>query len=344
MSWELRQLKQGSDFCYDSWNSLNAALCDSNPFYDGDFVNNLLAHFAQGNELLCEHKTDGILDGMLIVQPGPLGKWRLFLPAQAQIGPVLVRDASALANLLPALPGPAWGLDCLCQDPLYAPFAPCQDVVPVISMDHARTFNVELDGQFDEYWCARPRKLRQNIARYIRRLRNDGIESRLRQIDSAEDMPAIIDRFGKLESSGWKGTKGTALHPGNAQGKFYRDLMADFARRGKALAYELCFGDVVVAMRLGIASDNMLVMLKTTYDESYAQYAPGRLLLHGLLEHEFKLRRFKTIEFYTNATADQLSWASSERTIRHVQVFRNQATKNAYVWGRQARDLVRFKF
>ncbi|MFM8332502.1 MAG: GNAT family N-acetyltransferase, partial [Candidatus Methylumidiphilus sp.] len=270
--------------------------------------------------------------GMLIAKPTSWGRWALFLPAQAQIGAVLVKDAALLPKLFDALPGLAWSLECLCQDPQYSPIQIAQDFPPLLAVDHVRTMNIALDGSFADYWAGRSRNLRHNLGRYLRRKIAAGLTLSLRQIDSPDAMPTAVERYGRLESKGWKGQQGTAVHIDNAQGRFYCDMLTDFARRGKALVYEMHLGDSLAAMRLCILSDTMLIILKTAYDEDYAEYAPGRLLLHALLQQEFQVRRVSSIEFYTNANSDQLAWATDDRIIQHVQLFRSPTAKAAYAY------------
>jgi CelD/BcsL family acetyltransferase involved in cellulose biosynthesis len=86
--------------------------------------------------------------------------------------------------------------------------------------------------------------------------------------------------------------------------------------------YELYFGNQLAASRLCILNGRMLIVLKTTYDETLAHFAPGRVLLHMLLEREFESKDVSRIEFYTNANADSLSWATASRDIFHVAHFR----------------------
>lgn len=336
--WEFHPVKQGLGPHKADWDRLNAALCGSNPYFDSRFIDNLLKHFADGDERLCVHESAGNIDGMLIVKPQAWGVWTLFLPAQAQIGALLVKDARLLADLPKALPGIAWSLECLCQDPLYDRFKFLRGELPLISMDHACTMGIRVDGRFEDYWQTRPRKLRHNMNRYFRRLHSAGLPLRLVHLDSAADMSSAVERYGRLESDGWKGRQGTAVHISNAQGRFYRDLLTDFALRGKASVYELYLGDTLAAMRLCVVSDGMMLMLKTAYDERYAEYAPGRLLLHTLLAHEFGQHRVDAIEFYTNANRDQAAWATHTRMIRHVQIFRSPAIKAAYLFARRAKS------
>ncbi len=95
---------------------------------------------------------------------------------------------------------------------------------------------------------------------------------RIGQVTKLEEMKVAITRFGIMEMMGWKGTGGTAVHSDNVQGHFYIDVMRNFAKRGKASIYELYFNDILVAMQLCIASPNMLILLKTTYNESQSSF------------------------------------------------------------------------
>jgi hypothetical protein len=86
--------------------------------------------------------------------------------------------------------------------------------------------------------------------------------------------------------------------------------------------HELWFGDTLAASRLVVYQNNMHVMLKTSYDESLAPYAPGRLLLRRVLEEAFATSPGGSLEFYTDADADLLTWAKDQRWIQHASFYR----------------------
>ena len=81
--------------------------------------------------------------------------------------------------------------------------------------------------------------------------------------------------------------------------------------------------DQLAASRINVLDKHMLIALKTTYDETLSNYAPGRLLLYLLIEREFLLKRVQRIELYTDATADQLSWSTGQRNIEHLTIYRS---------------------
>lgn len=321
--WEVVRLARSLGDWAPLWDDLNARLHVAHPLLDSRFVDALLQHFGDGSEYLCIDRSQPAEapSGMLILRPGRAGHWLSFCPSQAQISPTLLVDGTLLTELFSCLPGRAFVIDLLNLDPSYQlPQLPGDMAHRV--MDHAVTINVRAVGGFESYWRERSNKLMQNVRRYGKRLHTQGIEPVFRLIEQPAEMPAALFRFGELESAGWKGKEGTAVHGDNTQGAFYRDLLQHFARTGQATVCEYWFGQRLAASRLRLAGPAMSVMLKTSYDENLAEFAPGQLLLQRLLQHEFGLLESHDVEFYTNASKEQLAWATGHRSIRHVTVYR----------------------
>jgi hypothetical protein len=155
-------------------------------------------------------------------------------------------------------------------------------------------------------------------------------------LERPEDMREAVTRYGGLESAGWKQAAGTAVHIDNPQGRFYAEVLEQFAATRHGRVYELWIADRLAASRLVISGAGMHIILKTSYDESLSEFAPGRLLLYALLERAFAERSQRAVEFYTNATVDQLAWATASRTISHSVHFRHAWIAGLYdVWRRR---------
>ncbi len=146
-------------------------------------------------------------------------------------------------------------------------------------------------------------------------------EIRFVYTSSAEAIRKATQRYGMLESSGWKGYEGTALHPSNLQGEFYQELMTSLAEKDEALVVEMYLQDNLVASRLCCMSEKTLIILKTTYDEAMKKYAFGRLLLHELISHCFTYKNLEYIDFYTNATDDQMDWCTDSRSMYNASYY-----------------------
>ncbi len=330
-SWTLYPAQYGLGEYNFVWDQLNLALYDAHPYFDSKFINCLLKHFAGARVQLCVHRTQHVIDGLLLVAPKGAAKWSVFTPAQTQITPLLLKNPADLLTLPQALPGLVLGLDLPCQDPDYSPlqhtlFAWQSNPVP-----HALTINIATrDGSFNDYLASRGSKFRSNLQRRFHKVQQAGIHLSLRQITEPQAMQAAICQFGELESSGWKHQAGTAVHINNVQGCFYLELLENFAQSGHASVYQLCFDEQPVAMELCLTSANMLILLKTAHNERWSCYAPGRLLLFLILQQEFALQRVKSIEFYTNADINEQAWAQGVRWINHHMLLRNKLVRYCY--------------
>lgn len=339
LDWQLHPLTpaQGLGPHRQAWERLNERLMKGHGMLDGDFVDALLRHFGEDGALLATASRDGEAVAMLLLNPQTrgLGVWSSFLPAQTQIGPSLIPDGLELGGLLAALPGHAGELDLLCNDPRFGDLRELPRL-PVRSQPHALTMNVSLRGSFDDYWAQRPRKLIQNMRRYMRRLQSESAGERLVVIERADEMAAAVQRYAALESSGWKGREGTAISSDSPQGRFYAEVMRDHAARGQALVYELWLGEDLLASRMLLLCNGMAVMLKTTFHEQFDRFAPGRILLLRTLEDLFNRAPGGCVEFYTNADADLLAWSTSQRWIHHVSLYRHPGLPLLYGLLRQA--------
>lgn len=329
MNWNVIKLDGDLGIHTAAWDELNRSRFGDHPLLSSQFVNGLLRHFGKRNEHLCVLQENGAVQAMLILSRRDRFTWTSFTPSQAQLGLTMVKDIRTLDRLWDCLPGTVLQLDLLCNDPQVGGLL--RDVRPPMHrLAHALTVNIELTGSFDAYWNARPRQLCKNIRRYERRVCDDGLAPRLVRLTGMDEVRAGVERYAALEGSGWKGKRGTALGSTPEQLQFYIDLMQGAAARGQAVVHELWLGEQLAASRLILHDGAMLVILKTSYDESLARYAPGRLLLRAVIEDAFATHPGGSLEFYTDASIDQLEWAGASRWIEHLTLFRNRAADVAY--------------
>lgn len=325
--WSLYPAKEYFNLFQPEWDNLNAELFKSHPLFDSHFVDPLIRHFAGENTFIALYREKKRIEGMTLVKHRPPGIWSTFLPSQQQVAPVLFSPDVYLRihELFSILPGLSLSLEWLCQDPLYSP---CFICVPRLGREtnrHVTTTSISLDEMFSDYWGRRSKNLRRNVKRYFHRLEKDCKPTNLKVITNPTMLADALAVYGDIESSGWKGETDTAIHSNNLQGKFYLDILKGFGSKGKAYVYQLFIKDELVASRLCIANNFMLIVLKTTYSENCAKYAPGWLLLHLMLEREFERQQFNTIEFYTNASPEQLRWATQTRNIEHITIYRSKS-------------------
>lgn len=318
------------------WDRLNEIIHEGHPFSDRRFVFTLLQQFPCSDVKVAVLGDPEEPRALLVLQPYRQGLWRSLQRSQAQTSPQLLAEADlpALESLFGVLPGTVLAIDFLCQDPHFSALLTAPGAGHRRYEHHSRTANIDLRGHFEAYWQARPRGLRQTIARSLKRAEAKGAPLRLAIVEESDGIEDAVRRFGLLESSGWKGEEGTAVSPENAQGKFYASVFCEFATTGQAISYELYAGDEMIAQQLALAAGTMCITLKTTHDERYRELAPGRVLDYEMLRLEFARRRFDRFELYTNADEAQLRWTTGDRWIEHVTCFRSPLIGTAYTVAR----------
>ena len=329
MKWTLAPAARFADHAAQ-WDALQASNLAA-PMLQADFVAALLAEFGSGGDLLatCD-------DAMAIVRPHGRGSWATFQPAQAPLGIWIARPgldrASALASLLRALPGVGLVLGLTQLDPLLAP-------TPPDAVEYIQTARITVAGSFDDYWAGRGKNLRSNLKKQRARLAADGVDLRLQVSKHPHEMMDAVRDFGRLVSAGWKAQAGTAVHPDNAQGRFYARMLAAFAARGAASVYRYWFGEQLVAMDLCICQGDCIVVLKTTYDESVPKtFSPALLMREEAVRAMFDSPGTARIEFYGKVMEWHTRWTEEVRTLYHVNHYRWAALRRLHALSKHSKQ------
>lgn len=322
--WQFVSAKDEFSRFSDSWDALNRDLMQNHPMGDVCFVEPLIEYFATDRDFLAVRSEAEGPGSMLLLRSSRFGVVGSFCPSQTEFCPVLVSSTDALQSLIDQLPYSNLALQLYRQDPDYSLFPGADSTLACDIEEHASTCCVDIEGEFEDYWAARSAKLRKNMGRILRIIDAPDFKWRFVQVESPEEVRKAVERYGDLEVKGWKRTLGTAVHRSNRQGRFYQETMRRFAEKGKAVVYELYFDDCLVSSQLAIGNDNILITLKTTYNENYAEYSPGKLLDYLMLQSEFEQRKFSRIEFCTNAAHELIRWGTSTRPICDINVYRNR--------------------
>jgi CelD/BcsL family acetyltransferase involved in cellulose biosynthesis len=306
-----------------AWQALN----DRGPksaLLDVRFVGPLLEAFGTGRELLAVKRPHSPT-AMAILQPCRFGRFETFQPSQAPIGAWVSDEGNApsekvLAALLRRLPGVAISCGLTQIDP--AMVARPEATRKLQTLDYIRTACVPVEGEFERYWAARGTNLRKNHRRRRHRLADCGIAPRLEAVTDPAGMAKAVADYGVLESKGWKAGMGTAVAADNAQGRFYTRMLEGFAATGEAVVYRYWYGDRLAASDLCILRDGVLIVLKTTYDEEFAETSPAMLMREEEFAAIFAAGAIHRIEFYGKVMDWHTKWTSDIRTMYHVTEFR----------------------
>jgi CelD/BcsL family acetyltransferase involved in cellulose biosynthesis len=327
MRWRVYPIREFDRFTAQ-WNALNAAAGDL-PFLRSAFLAPALREFGTGAETLVTLGAGDDYAALGMLRRLRPGMWESFQPSQLPLGAFLLRKGTSvdeiLEGLLRALPGLAVAVGITQQDP--AVVERPADSLLIETLDYIETATLTLEGTFGDYWSTRGKNLRHNVKRQRAKLLEQSVPLKLDVIDTPERVAAAIADYGRLEGSGWKARQGTAVALDNAQGRFYCSVFETYCRLGAGRIFRYLFGDQVVAMDLCIESGDVLVVLKTTYDETVKVVSPATLMRQEIMNRLFDEGRIKRVEFYGKAMEWHLRWTSDLRTLYHVNRYRWSSLK-----------------
>lgn len=326
LNWESHpaQLITDSPELRNQWNALNAATTRL-VFMDAEAIHCALRHFGSGKERLFVGRDQQGVQCMAVVKPVDWLRWSTFQPSQIPLGAFLLApDANfpdVSGGLLRALPGFPLVLSITQLDPLYV--ARPANTATLRTDDYIETGWIELTGGFDAYWAERGKNLRQNMRKQAKKLASEGAHIDFIEIRNPQDIAEAINRYGELESAGWKGKLGTAVSAENAQGRFYAELLHNAAIRGKSVIYEYWINGELVASNLCVDDQKTLVLLKITHDEKQNQISPALLLMQKALTAAFDAGNLNRIEFYGRKREWNARWTDNFRTLYHATIYRH---------------------
>ena len=306
-----------------AWDKLNSQQAQQ-PFLSSHAVIAALNQLSQGEERLLIAHEEGQPVAMFVLTPAGSFQWRTFQPSQMPLGVWVAAKDSTLEDLARSLlHGPigfCLALSITQIDPLIAPRQ--ADTPDSSVMDYIDTAWIDLNSSFEDYWNARGKNLKQNMRKQRAKLELENIATRFEVLTKTKDMAQAVAQFGRLESMGWKEKMGTAIHPDNPQGRFYRDLLEKASLAGEALVCQYLLGPAVVAMNLCLLRQGNLVVLKTCYDESIKSYSPASLLREAELQLFFKEGLIKRIEYFGRMMDWHSKLTDQKRTLHHLTVYR----------------------
>jgi CelD/BcsL family acetyltransferase involved in cellulose biosynthesis len=177
---------------------------------------------------------------------------------------------------------------------------------------------IALDGTFADYAHGRG-KLFRDINRRRRRLAEEGpVEVQLS--DGATGLDELLEEGYRLEGSGWKAAEGTDIRSRPEARSLYDEMTRwAAARRILRLAFLRVDGRAV-AFQLGLEEGGAYYFCKGGYDPEYHRFAPGKLLLHDLVERAFGLG-LETFEFLGADEPWKLEWTEERRERRLFLAF-----------------------
>lgn len=216
--------------------------------------------------------------------------------------------------------------------------------LPVGSWESLRSPYLPLPGSMEALLGGLHTKFKANLRRRGRKLAEKGAVG-FQRIEGGPGLAAALEDGFRLEQSGWKGARGTAIAQDAATRGFYTELARNAAYAGRLRLYFLTLDGRPIAFHFGLEHEGRYLLLKPGYDESLGDCSPGQLLMekviqdcigHGLTE----------LDFLGPDMTWKRDWTARVRVHTWLYVFRDTRFGRAlcaakFQWGPRVKEAVR---
>ena len=180
---------------------------------------------------------------------------------------------------------------------------------------------VDIPGSFREFEASMSSKRKSTLRRKKRAAEKEGGPVRTELVvPDPDEIEAPIGRLLRIEARGWKGRGGTSMEADPRFQRFIPELVRRFARTGACRIAFLRIGDCDAAGRLMLEHRATWYEIKIGYDERFARYSPGLLLMHEIfgLACEQGVRRY---EFLGLSESWQSFWPHRVRRDEFLAIY-----------------------
>ena len=209
--------------------------------------------------------------------------------------PLLDREdaAETLDNMLEALGRPETGLPGVLVLPDMRLNGPVANLLRAVAAsrnlsiaitDQAERPFLESTLDADEYLTnSVSNKHRHEMRRQWRRLSEHG-ELSYMVARQPEEIRYHLEEFLTLEDSGWKGQRKSAMVADRYRAAFAREAINSLAETDSVRIHSLALDGEAIASMIVFVSSGEAWTWKTAYNENWARYSPGKLLVDRLTE------------------------------------------------------------
>lgn len=169
-------------------------------------------------------------------------------------------------------------------------------------------------------------RLRRELRQVRRRLSGRGVLNFYR-VDTADR--DALQRFFRLEASGWKGQEGTAIacEPRNQQ--FFDEIAESASRFSYFSLYMLELNEHLMAAHFGFTLRDCYYSAIVAYDEDFKQCSPGHLIIDEIVR-DCAVRGIHCYDTTGQNQEWKMRWTNQVRPMSHYYIFRGGLGNLAY--------------
>ncbi|MBP1695262.1 MAG: hypothetical protein H6Q41_450 [Deltaproteobacteria bacterium] len=187
-------------------------------------------------------------------------------------------------------------------------------------------YYISLEGSWDDYLKGLSSETRGQWRRKARRLSFIPGNYAMERISDKRDLQTALDRFVRLERSGWKAEAGIGVGKNKRHLAFYGDLLVRLTGKGQATVHFLTSSGEDVAGWICFIQRDVVYFRHTAYSPAYAAYSPGILIQAEIIQELFResYRELDLLGMRDDGTEPRhkTGWATGKRETVHLTAYR----------------------
>jgi CelD/BcsL family acetyltransferase involved in cellulose biosynthesis len=190
----------------------------------------------------------------------------------------------------------------------------------LVSRVMLRSPYVPVEGDWDSYWTSLSKNLRSTVRRCRNRLEERGAVT-IEVSEGRDRLDEDLEVCFRLEATGWKGERGTAIASQPDTLAFYTEISRWAAEQGILRLAFLRVDGAPVAFNLSFEAGGRHYLLKLGHEAALDRLGPGTVLTAELVKRAFDLG-LESYEFMGGPDRYKLRWTGGEcRELLRAQVF-----------------------
>ncbi len=278
----------------DAWRALRASDLEPTAFQSADYFLPIL-----------EQRGDG-----QVIAVRSLGQLITAVPAQSKLGFQTSFASPFVASGLPQVLGQAADVGVMAfVNGLKTPFhfrslpadskffALLQNAAPQFQeMKRWQRAALLIRGTYEQWVIDNfDQKRRKEFKRLRTRLSEQG-ELKLESLIHSSNLDGFVNDLLELEGQGWKGSRGTAMNADEGTTTMFRAICANLHRSGSLRFWTLKFNGKPIAGLFGMVEGAQGWIVKIAYDEAFAKFSPGVMLVLDATEAFFSEPQLKLVD------------------------------------------------
>ena len=167
----------------------------------------------------------------------------------------------------------------------------------------------------DQYLMNLPNKVRKDILYCKRRLQNMG-NLNFKLIIDRESVDYYMNLYYEVYSRSWQKNEGIGPN-------FHRDFAQIASKKNWLRLGFLMFNDCPISSQFWISSNGTAFILKTTYDQNYKKYSPGKVLTMEMIRHIITVDNVRVIDYIHGDEPYKQDWTPKRRERKGLHLYNN---------------------